>query len=205
MFPILWILKLCGVGDGLQKILAPVIAVAVVAAAVWAFYGYAKHEGAKPYIAEIAVFKAQIEANERLTKLAQKNMQEGQETIVKELKEKLVESEAKKQKTLTIKVKEYVTEKADAKCVVTDGFVELFNKSLSTEVPITPVSTSGPGNVDEASGIKISEVASTIRDNDAECVQRGEVIDAWQTWYGKMQEVWEKYREAVPELPPIPK
>ena len=104
MFPILWILKLCGVGDGLQKILAPVIAVAVVAAAVWAFYGYAKHEGAKPYIAEIAVFKAQIEANERLTKLAQKNMQEGQETIVKELKEKLAASEAKKQKTLTIKV-----------------------------------------------------------------------------------------------------
>ena len=205
MFPILWILKLCGVGDGLQKILAPVIAVAVVAAAVWAFYGYAKHEGAKPYIAEIAVFKAGVEEAKKESARAALQMQKSQEVVIEELKTKLAASEAKKQKTLTIKVKEYVTEKADAKCVVTDGFVELFNKSLSTEVPITPVSTSGPGNVDEASGIKISEVASTIRDNDAECVQRGEVIDAWQTWYGKMQEVWEKYREAVPELPPIPK
>ena len=205
MFPILWILKLCGVGDGLQKILAPVIAVAVVAAAVWAFYGYAKHEGAKPYIAEIAVFKAQIEANERLTKLAQKNMQEGQETIVKELKEKLAASEAQKQKTITLKVKEYVTEKADANCTVTDGFVQLFNNSISPEVPITTLSASSPGNVDEASGIKISDVASTIRDNDAECVQRGEVIEAWQTWYGKMQSVWTQYRAVVPELPPIPK
>ena len=51
---------------------------------------------------------------------------------------------------------------------------------------------SPPGNVDEETSLKASEVAATVAENNAEAVARGEVIDAWQEWYIRNKAIYEK-------------
>lgn len=116
-----------------------------------------------------------------------------QQSIVNDLNAKLAAAEKAGDEARQLaaqQVKIYVTEKADAACTVPAGFVFDYNLSLAAD----PVGFSDgkPENVDAPSGIALSHVAAVAAANNAECVVRGEVIDAWQTWYAKNKTLYEE-------------
>ena len=124
---------------------------------------------------------------------ALKTQKEESEALVKDLKEKLSESQSRQEKVkvVTKEVVKYVTKEADSKCVVTSGFEWMWNMSINPEL-----AGSAPGNVDEETGIKISEVAAAASANNAECQARGEVIEAWQEWYERSRISFEKAKKS---------
>jgi hypothetical protein len=130
----------------------------------------------------------------------------GQDLIVADLKAKLNTSEARKQRVIytTKKVKEYVTTKADAQCVITDGFVRMHDSALAgTEQESDSIlAGSGTTHVDAPTGLTLSAVAATTRDNYAECEARGDVILLWQDWYIANKALFAK--TLLLQEPPIP-
>lgn len=100
--------------------------------------------------------------------------------------------------TVYVQTPQYVTEKADASCVVPVGFVRLHNLSAASD-PDTggptqgpAISGGGPPDADAPSGVALSAVAETVGGNYAECQDRKAVIDSWQTWYNQNLKTWLK-------------
>lgn len=91
-----------------------------------------------------------------------------------------------KTKFLKEKVPSYVTPTADSKCVVPDGFVRLYNESVSDDPP----APEPPGfDPDADSGVALSTVSETDLHNIGVCKSlRAEVI-AWRSWYETLQAV----------------
>jgi hypothetical protein len=103
------------------------------------------------------------------------------------------------------KAKTYVTAKADAACVLSAGAVSLWNLPLDPSGgALAGVSEGGRPDVDAPSGVALSKASEVIASNNAECVQRGEVIEAWQSWYRQNREAWEKFRSKRIEAPAGP-
>lgn len=129
--------------------------------------------------------KAKKEREERAAEEAKK----AQEAVVKYLEDRLKKALDKpaQVKTITKEVVKYVTKKADDQCVLTAGFEWMHNAALDSTLAGSP-----PADVDEATTLKASEVAATVAENNAECVARGEIIDAWQEWYVKNKAIYEK-------------
>lgn len=114
---------------------------------------------------------------------AQKAAEDAQATIVVALQAKLTAAQKQRDK-LKLQLKElpkYVTVQADANCTITSGFVSVYNAAVQA----APIPDSGAGNVDAASGVTLSQLATVESSNLAECNERGRVIDAWQEWYAK--------------------
>lgn len=97
-----------------------------------------------------------------------------------------------KEKIVTIKeqgeqiVKEvpiYVTKDSDAKCDVPNGFVVLHDSASKNEVPRTPSSTDG-----DSSGVKLSEVATTVATNYTTCHEVRAQLKALQDWVKLQQD-----------------
>jgi len=157
----------------------------------------------KALLKDTADLKAAYEA--RISKMAkdQKDALDYQAkqsaTLLADMKTKLAQVTAQKQKTQTLvdKVEEYVTKSADAHCVIPVGFVWGFNASLGPE---SSVPGDRPANVDSPSGIELSEVAATTESNNGECVARGQVIELWQKWYARSKDIFEKAK-ALPATP----
>lgn len=112
-----------------------------------------------------------------------------QKQVVEDLEKKLklALDKSARIKTITKEVFKYVTKKADDQCVLTTGFEWMHNTALNPTLAGSP-----PGNVDEATTLKVSEVAATIAENNAEAVARGELIEAWQEWYIRNKAIHEK-------------
>lgn len=122
-----------------------------------------------------------------------------QEHIAKELGDQLKEAKEKQQPVRTVikEVTKYVTSQADANCSVTDGFVWVYNSSLRLSTA-DELAGSRPRDVDAPSGIALSSVGAVAGENNAECVLRGEVIDAWQKWYLRNKASFDRLRLAAP-------
>lgn len=103
-------------------------------------------------------------------------------------------------KVVTKEVIRYVSPQADAACTITAGFVWVH------DLPLNPgLAGSPPGNVDAPAGIAASEVARIDAENLAECVERGEVINAWQRWYAENKGIFERVKkESAREVPRSP-
>jgi predicted RNase H-related nuclease YkuK (DUF458 family) len=129
------------------------------------------------------------------TALAQQTLESDE--VITNLHVRVAEAQAQKQKTKTLikEVTKYVTKEADARCTVPVGFVWLYNASLAGEVAGVPGSP--PGDVDSPSGVKISEVAAVAGDNNAECVKRGKLIEAWQTWYVRNKDIYARAQKII--------
>ncbi len=77
-----------------------------------------------------------------------------------------------------------VTVNANAGCVITDGFVSVFNSSVDNTVPIST------GNPDATtSGIELSDVARTVAENNAVYYSTAAQLEELQNWVkGKLIE-----------------
>lgn len=117
-----------------------------------------------------------------------------QELIVADLKAKLDAAEKKPAviKTITVRVKDYVSEKADAACVIPVGFVRVTNAAITSTATASTVALGGRPDDDAPAGLALSEVAATVADNYAECEVRKEVVDIWQDWYKRNKALWEQ-------------
>lgn len=111
---------------------------------------------------------------------------------VREIGQRLNTAARQKQETKTIikEVKTYVTQQSDAACTIPAGFVWLHNQSLAGEA--VGVAAGRPADVDAPTGLALSTVAATVADNNAECVERGAVIAAWQDWYKRNKDSYER-------------
>ncbi|MBK8916346.1 MAG: hypothetical protein IPM64_17415 [Phycisphaerales bacterium] len=123
----------------------------------------------------------------------------------KELDEKIAEANAKtaalemKLRTLYAKLTDkkevvrYVTEKADAHCVITDGFVRHHDAAASAE-DVGPLPESAEsGDVDRDSGIALSTVAATAAENYGKFHRCATALKAWEAWYPAVKETYEKH------------
>lgn len=121
-----------------------------------------------------------------------------QAALVLELEQKLRAASTQKAviKTVTKEVIRYVSPQADAACTITAGFVWVH------DLPLNPgLAGSPPGNVDAPAGVTASEVARIDAENLAECVERGEVINAWQRWYGENESIFKRIKkESIREI-----
>lgn len=79
-----------------------------------------------------------------------------------------------------------ISQDADAKCVVPNGFVVLHDSAAKGEVPDTSGSTN-----EAASGVKISEVGQTVTENYGTCHQNAEQLKALQEWIKTQQKIYE--------------
>lgn len=149
------------------------------------------------YQAGESAIQAKWDKTEKLRKekaeTAAKEQKAEQDKIVADLKEELRLAREQKEKVKVIikEVPKYVTAKADAACTFTRGFEWVYNLPLDPGLAGSP-----PGDVDEATSLKASEVAAIAADNNAECVERGKVIDAWQEWYTRSRDAFLKAKKA---------
>lgn len=82
-------------------------------------------------------------------------------------------------------VPDYVTQKADAGCTLSTGFVRVLNAAAAGDVL-----SAAPGSaVDAPSGVEPSAAAQNIAGNYATCRANAEALKALQGWAIKMQEV----------------
>lgn len=89
-------------------------------------------------------------------------------------------------KIRTQKVTEYVTVVDDSKCVVNNGFVELFNSSALGKVDDAPEANSG-----EASKTKLSDIAEVTKDNNAEYHTIKARLESLQDWVTLQKQNWD--------------
>lgn len=124
----------------------------------------------------------------RLNSVAVAQQGRDMEALAKELegKRKELEEARKRYNTLQKEIPKYVTEKANAMCVITSGFERVFNASATGAE--LEVAGSGTMDVDSPSAFTISDVAKATAENNAECLERGRVIEAWQLWYHKSKD-----------------
>jgi hypothetical protein len=130
--------------------------------------------------------------------------------MVQHIQDRLVYVQDQKDKVVVIKKKEIhnvITPAVDKRSVdanvFTAGWVFNYNRPLASELP--SVSVSQPANVDAPTGLNASTVGLVAANNNAECTVRGEVVKAWQTWYGASKAEYEKFVKNAPAQPPIPK
>lgn len=104
---------------------------------------------------------------------------------------KVVTKYVDRYKTVTEKADEvirevpiYITQKADAACTITDGFVLLHDSAARGELPQTP----GTLN-DEASGVKLSEVGETLAQNYKKYHQLATQLESLQEWIREQEKL----------------
>lgn len=83
----------------------------------------------------------------------------------------------------------YVTEKADAGCIITRGFVSLHDAAASGRVPAAVPDTSAASH-DAASGVEISAVAETLSANYGLCHADQERLSSLQQWIRAQAAAW---------------
>lgn len=168
--------------------LITLVLLALVGSHIWAYQAgksSERQEWVKKENKRLGEEKAKKECEEKAAAEAKKS----QDAVVKDLEDRLKKALDKPAqiKTITKEVVKYVTKKADEQCVLTAGFEWMHNAALDSTLAGSP-----PGDVDQATSLKASEVAATVAENNAECVARGEVIDAWQDWYVRNKAIYEK-------------
>lgn len=165
---------------------------------IWGYGEFKERKGVDAGRAEIQVqldsYRTAMKVADALEGQARARLAEDQKKTMVQLIAQLAEmksSKAKVQQQIK-KVVEYVTQKADAQCVVPDGAVWLLDLPSERERG-SSISLSGPDNVDDPSGIALSRLVETTSTNLQECVERGTVIQAWQSWYADSQKNWDRY------------
>lgn len=148
-------------------------------------------------------FDAYMAEDKRLDEVARKAGTDAatkQAALVSGLQEDLQAWKDKKSlvKVVLKEVVRYVSSEADAACTIPAGFVFVHNTAAQAE----STGTSGTpgsfqGDADSPSGITLSAVTETIRDNYAECADRKQVIDSWQRWYHGNEEILKDYEKAT--------
>lgn len=140
-----------------------------------------------------AVYEQKLQDMNTRHQLALQFLQDANDQTVVRLTTQMRAIEETKQQTLTLikEVPKYVTQKADASCTITAGFVQLHNAALSPAPSVT-LSLGAPGDVDAATALKISTVSEIVNENYAECEARGRILALWQEWYPASRDAYLK-------------
>lgn len=142
---------------------------------IW-FNGYiAREDYWQAQFAEmkIAAAKREAESAKVTTQVVTKYID--RVTVVKETSDATVKA-----------IPKLISQDADAKCDVPNGFVMLHDSAAKGEVP----DTSGSSN-EAASGVKISEVGQTVTENYGTCHQNAEQLKSLQEWIKSQQKIYE--------------
>lgn len=157
------------------KLIIQVVSIILLVIGVW-------FQGA---IANEQVWQARVQELElKLAKAEAKSVQ-----INLDLTEEILKNEALLQEVKNAREKvivKYVT-KYDNKCELSDAFIRLHDSAANNELPPSPENLDG-GTTD----IKASEVLTTVTENYTTCQQIRERLIAWQEWYKKQKELYDK-------------
>jgi hypothetical protein len=85
-------------------------------------------------------------------------------------------------RTITREIPVYVTTKANAGCVVPDGF-RLLHDAAAAGVP--PAAEPAGESADAPSGVALSAVADTVTQNYGICHETAERLKGWQDWWAE--------------------
>lgn len=138
---------------------------------------YAAHRWDAGTIADLKRADALVAAHQAEAALALQKAQDAV-TLAAALKEASAQARVRLvTHTIIEKVPLYVTSKADAACIVPDGFVRLFDAAASGAVP-------GPAREsdDAASGVALSRVAELSVEHDGQYHAVAEQLTALQNW-----------------------
>ncbi len=126
-----------------------------------------------------------------------------QAKVKKELEDKYEKSQRENRylRSLTKRAPDYVTQHADRQCIITSGFVRLYNEAATSTETDLGIPGGPPVDVDAATTLKLSEVAAVTVENFTECRERGRVIDAWQSWYASSKVIFDKAQEIASGKP----
>lgn len=149
-------------------------------------------------VTQYTSYKGEYDTWVRDTKTAKQEFDSEQADRLKSTEVKLTEALAQaKSKQIVIKeVIRYVPAEVDATYKLPLGFMRLYNQSLEgkarTDAIFGDLSRSYPYDAGVSSTITMSQFATLASQNNAECVVRGEIIQAWQTWYVGAKTSYEK-------------
>lgn len=93
-------------------------------------------------------------------------------------------------RTLIQKVPVYATSQADARCVVSRGFVRLHDQAAAGDLSSLPDSSSEPDDAD--SGVTISSVGATVVTNYGTCHEAIDKLSGLQEWAREQSAVYDK-------------
>lgn len=125
--------------------------------------------------------------------------QQAQDKVNQDLSQQLAKTESalatiKKQKD---DLSKYISKANDAACTLPNGFVFLYDQSLTAANPLLALPT---GVVAYApSGLSLSGATRVILDNNAAARENRDKVIQWQTWWASVQVILSKYK-----LPPVP-
>jgi hypothetical protein len=125
--------------------------------------------------------RALAKAQARVAKTDARNVQ-----IVQAIREPAEKTRAVIQwrtRYLTQEVAQHVTPEADRRCIVSRGFVRLYNAAASG-LPAVAGAAGGPDNAD--SGLALSAVAETDVANLGTGAEAINEVKAWREWYAKL-------------------
>lgn len=159
-------------------------------ALVIAVWGGLSHGHKQGYAEAEALYKGRIAAvNAAHTDAAEQQRLHSQ-LLLDDLAGELVKVRKEKGEKQTIikEVPKYVTKYADSQCTIPAGFVWVHDRTLAGEN--TTVPGSPPRDVDAPTAVTLSGVAEVTASNNAECVERGRILQLWQEWYVKQQAIF---------------
>lgn len=85
---------------------------------------------------------------------------------------------------IIVKVPVYVNKSADANCTINNGFVVLHDAAAKNKVPETPRDSHA-----EASGVKLSTIASTVAGNYGTCHEIRQQLESLQQWVREQEKL----------------
>lgn len=92
-------------------------------------------------------------------------------------------------RTITERIPEYVTVQADAGCVIPIGFVSVYNAAVAG----SEISTPSGRSFEAPSGVALSTLAATDVDNLGTAHLLRAEVDAWRSWYGRQQTLYDEH------------
>jgi hypothetical protein len=123
----------------------------------------------KEYLAEVEKFKQEVARIEKESKAETARIEAEFKKNVRIVREK--------GDVIIQRVPEFITKESDDRCDVPNGFVVLHDSASKNEIPDTSSSTDA-----DPSGIKISEVATTVVGNYTTCHEVREQLSSLQEW-----------------------
>jgi len=104
-------------------------------------------------------------------------------------------------RTLIKEVPVYVSARADSRCIVPRGFVQLHDAAARGDLlAVLPGAASGP--LDTDSGLGLSSVADTVVKNYGQAHDAISEVTAWREWYVKQKAIYEAQRaKAMSAIP----
>lgn len=157
------------------KLIIQVLSIFLLVIGVW-FQGAISNE---------KIWQAKVHELElKLAKMEAQSLQ-----INLDLTQEIMINESLRQEVQNAKEKvivKYIT-KYDNKCELSDAFVRLHDSSANDELP--PSTGDLVGGTSE---VKASEVLTTVTENYSTCYAIRERLIAWQEWYKKQKELYDK-------------